>query len=567
MRKLIVTTMFAAFALTAACKEPDPNKFETHIEKIRNADSRNAGFSGLEKLTKTVVTAKDNDDLLEEFANKVIPVFEEVWDDAEEQQEKMLVMLRDVGRPEAADLWAKAVELDGSAESRKKTILALDGIKKAKATDAAEAVIEELDKVIKNPALDQGENEEGRLRIMMAQTLGALGDPKAVPVLIKAMEQTKEDQPVRVHRYAAKALGQIGDPSAVDALLTVTFRVPDAPTTTNIGERAKIALVSIGEPAVPKVLQMLRGEHDEVQKLAAENGVPQPIIQQTAAGILGAMGAESAVDELIAFMPKKDCGESPEEPAEDEDPAAQAALRAVIANALGFIGDPKAAQAMCSCVNVTKNPGDTFPIMEALARVGGSTAVDCLVEVIKTGEYSEDAVEKDFIYEPRWEAGRFAILAAGPDEIGKVKEAIESNTDANVKTKMEQWKGGIELVEKCKDDKSCYLATLKDVNADWFPREKAAFEVAKRSEGDVKMAEEVAKAFKVRSPDARVSMAWLPAQMLDDDTKCPACVDAYDQVLKAEKLSMDAKYQASVLAVRATMAKLRDETQANAEDE
>jgi HEAT repeat protein len=100
----------------------------------------------------------------------------------------------------------------------------------------------------------------------MAETLGRLGSDKAVPVLIKAMEQTREKQPVRVHREAAEALGRIGDPAAVDALLTVTFRVPDAPTTTSIGERSKLALVRIGEPAVPKVVQMLRGEHDEVER-------------------------------------------------------------------------------------------------------------------------------------------------------------------------------------------------------------------------------------------------------------------------------------------------------------
>lgn len=567
MRKLIVTALLAFAVSATACKEPDPNKFETHIERIRNADSRNTGFSGLETLTKTVVTASDNEDLLQEFADKVIPVFEEVWDDAEEQQEKMLVMLRDVGRPEAAELWSKAVELDGSAEARKKTLLALDGIKKAKAVDAAPAIIEELDKVIASPNLDQGDSEEGRLRVTMAQTLGILGDPKAVPVLIKAMEQTKEVQPVRVHRYAAKALGQIGDPSAVDALLTVTFRVPDAPTTTNIGERSKVALVSIGEPAVPKVLQMLRGEHDGVQKLAAENGVPQQVIQQTAAGILGAMGAKSAADELIAYMPKEVCGDGGK-PFDDTDEelVAAAALRAVIANALGFIGDPKAAEPLCSCVGKTANPGDTFPIMEALGRVGGPKAVECLTDMIKTGKYDDEAVEKEFLYEPRWEAGRFAVLAAGPGDIGTVKEAIAAADRPEVKEKLAPWQAGVELVETCKNDNACYQATLSDVNADWFPREKAAFAIARNAQNDLEMAEEIAKAFKVRSPDARVNMAWLPTQMLGDE-KCPACVSAYQDVLDAEKMSMDAQYQASVLMVRATMARLRGKDQADQEAE
>src|SRR5690606_29027454 len=128
--------------------------------RIKTAEKRAAGFTGLEKLTKTIVTAQDNDDLLEEFAQKVIPVFEEVWDDAKEQHETMLVLLHDVGHPAGTPIWVKALELDGSSDARKESVLALDGIKKAKAVDAAEAIIEELDKIIADPKNDKGEREE-----------------------------------------------------------------------------------------------------------------------------------------------------------------------------------------------------------------------------------------------------------------------------------------------------------------------------------------------------------------------------------------------------------------------
>ncbi len=566
MRKLIVSSLLALTVISGACKEPDPNRFETHLELVKTAEKRSQGFSGLEKLTKTVLDAQDNKDLLDEFATKVIPVFEEVWGDAEEQQEKMLTLLRDVGRPEGAPVWNMALDLDGSSEARNKVMMALDGIKKSKADGSVDSIVELFEKVIGDPKLDSAERDEGRLRMMMATTLGEIGDKKAVPVLIKAMEQTQENQPVAVHRAAAQALGRIGDPSAVDALLTVTFRVPDAPTTTNIGERSKLALAAIGEPAVPKILSMLRGDHEGVQKLAAANGVPQPNIQQTAAGILGAMGATSAVDELIGFMPTADCvppddGKKGKKGKKDEEPDAAAAnaagLRAVIANALGFIGDPKAAEPMCGCVLSTDNPGDMFPVMEALGRVGGTTAVECLSEVIKTGEYDTEIVRKEFALEPRWDAARFAILAAGPADLAKIKTAMATNKDATVTTEFGKWTAGIELVESCKDDAGCYMKTLGDVNADWFAREKAAFEVARLKKGDVAAAEAISRAFKVRNPDARISMAWLPVHMLDSGVSCPQCVSAYQGVLDAEKSSMDAKYQASVLRARATMAALR----------
>lgn len=565
MRTLIVSTLLSALVLTTACKEPDPNKFETHVEKLKSAESRSQGFIGLEKLTKTVLDAQENDDLVDEFATKVIPAFEEVWGEAEEQHEKMLELLRAVGRPEGAPVWNMALELDGSAGARKKVMVALDGIKKSKADGSVEKLVELYEEILAKPALDDSETDAGKVRLMMAETLGAIGDKRAVPVLIKVMEQTTETQPVAVHRAAAKALGRIADPSAVDALLTVTFRVPDAPTTNNIGMRAKQALAAIGEPAVPKVMQMLRGDHQAVQELAAKNGVPQPVIQQTAAGILGAMGAESAVDELVGFMPTADC-----QPADDKkkkkkkgdddeetDVVAAAGLRAVIANALGFIGDEKASEALCGCSMSTKNPGDMFPIMESLGRIGGDKAVSCLNEVIKAGEYDTEIVVSDFKFEPRWDAARFAVLASSPSNIASVKEAMATNKDANVTKKLAQWDAGIAVVENCKDDVACYQKTLEDVNADWFAREKAAFQLARLDKGNVKSAEAIARAFKVRNPDARISMAWLPMHMLERGTECGACVDALQGVLDAEKGSMDAKLQASVLRARETMAALR----------
>lgn len=574
MRKLIVSSLLALAVFAApACKEPDPNKFETHTELLKDSQTRNQGFNGLEKLTKTVVTARDNKDLLDEFVEKVIPAFEEVWDDSEEHHQKMLIMLRDVGRPEAAGLWNRAIELDGSDNGRQKTILALDGVKKAKATESVDAIIEELQKVIKDHKLDAAENEDGRLRMMMCLTLGTLGDKKAVPVLIQVMEQTKETQPVSVHRAAAEALGRIGDPAAVDALLTVPFRVPDAPTSTNIGEKAKVALAAIGEPAVPKVMQLLRGEHAEVSKLAGENDVPLLFIQQFAASVLGTMGAQSAVDELIAYMPTEACRTEEEKKAAEPkkegeegvemDESAKGSLRAVISNALGFIGDPKAAPQMCKCVTATNNPGDMYPIMQALGRVGGPEAVTCLSGVIKTGKYDTEAVMPDFVHQPKWEAARFAILAASPKEVATIKEAMAAVTEAKAKAELAAWEPALALIESCGEDKGCYMKTLTDTNADWFAREKAAVEVAKVSPGDIGVAEEISKAYKVRNPDARVTMAWLPTKILGDK-KCPKCVVAINGVLEAEKMSMDAVYQESVLRARASIARLQDPALADA---
>lgn len=569
MRKLVFPSLLALALASGACKEPDPNAFETHIENINKEGGQAAGYSGLEALVKAIASSPvDNSERIEEFVQKVIPVFEEKWDDSPEYRDQMLAMLYQVGRPEGANIWNKALVFDGSDVSRKAVLAAIDGIIKAKATGTVDTIIAQLDALLESPSKDKGP-EGGELRMGLVKALGELRDKKAVPILIKVMEQTKENQPVAVHREAAKALGQIRDPSSVEALLSVTFRVPDAPSTTDIGNRSKLALVSIGDPAVPEVVKMLKGEQEEVNKLAVNNGVDLLIVQQTAVGILGAMGAKGAVEDLLAFMPMDGCGAPVAAPApkkgkkgkkaeaEEIDPA-KASLRAFVGNALGFIGDERAAKPLCECINATHNAGDMFPITEALGRIGGETALACLVDTVKNGEYDPDSVESsEFMKQIRWEAARFAILVASSEQLEQVKEAITSNTDEKVKTEMAQWQPGIDAADKCKADKECWVKIVKDQNAEWFAREKAAYELARLAKGDVAVALEVSKAFKVRNPDGRVSMAIMVPRILDGK-KCDECAEAFEGVLAGEKGTMDATMQLPVLTSRQTVAKISE---------
>ena len=338
--------------------------------------------------------------------------------------------------------------------------------------------------------------------------------------------------------------------------------------------RAPGALVAIGEPAVPRLKDMLAGKFEEVNKLAGDNGVDLLVVQQTAVAILGALGTKAATDELIAFMPQKDCvppepkkaekkkkkkGDEDEEPSEED--AADASLRAFVANTLGLIGDPKGVAPMCKCINATHNPGDMFPITEALGRIGGAEAFKCLAEVTKTGEYDPEALENsEFRFQIRWEAARFAILTAGPDDLPALQDALKgaaAGNDKKVAEELPKWDAGLKVLETCKADKACYLKTLQDQNADWFAREKAAFELARLAPGDKAVALELSKAFKVRNPDARVSMALLVPRVLGE-TKCPECAVALDDVMKGEKGSMDATMQLPVLTARTTIARIAE---------
>ncbi|WP_146157808.1 HEAT repeat domain-containing protein [Enhygromyxa salina] len=566
IHSLFAAVLAVTVTTTAACNQGDPNALETHVKKLDDAEARAEAFKQLERIVSGIATDPE-DTRRQEFAEKVLPKFEELYseDEVAPYREQMLNMAMAMKRPEAVGMWNKALELDGSAEGHKQALLALQGIRESKAEAAAETIIAQFTKLTESPGKDMGEGQEGALRYEMARTLGELKAKAAVGPLITALEQPEENQPKVVYKAAIDALGQIGDPEAVSVLISVQFSVADAPGTQSIGERAVRALGAIGEPAVPKLVETMEGKNTKVNELAAEKDVPVQVVQQSAVRILGVIGSSKATEALIAYMPQKDCGGDEEvdvaaleESEEGFDQSAAVGLRAFSANSMGFIGDPAAVPALCHCRNATHNPGDLWEIISALGRIGGDEAFACMEKIMATGFYDpEEAVNSDFKYQVRWEGARWMILAAPPAKAAAAKAAIDTN-EANVKAEIEKlgWATGLAVLESCKEDVACYEKILMDSSKGWFEREVAAFNFARMSKpGDIEAAAKLAKAFKTRDPEARINIAWLSARVAGT-TPCPECSDALESVMSAEELTKDANMQGAWLTARQAMAKM-----------
>lgn len=576
LRKLLLSSMFALSVLsTSGCKEADPYAYETHIANIRDANAKGNGFSGMKELVKTVITSPEAAARKQEFVEKVIPVFEEVWDTSPEHQLNMLEMLRDIGHPAGANLWKKALgTLDGSEEGRKRVKVALEGIQRAKAKDTVDAVLGLFEGLTKDPSKDKGK-AEGEIRMELAKTLGLLKDPKAVDALIAALQQPTEMRPPAIHRAVAEALGQLRDAKAVEPLIVANFSIPDDLSTKNLGNRVKLAMVSIGDAAVPRLVELVGGKADDIViKKVVEQGANIADVRFTAALMLGSLGSNAAVDEMIKYVPESVCKpivkEDPkdkkkkkkadEESDEDLDlKAADEQLRNALVTSLGQIGDPKAVPVICNCSKGTVHYEEQFMMIESLGLIGGDEATKCLADFMKTAESDPESLPTTdkSKYSIRVEAARFAILAAGPDQIQAVKDAIAANTDPKVAESLKAWEPGIQLVESCKADKACYEKTLKDSNANWFAREKAAVELSRIAAGDEAVAKEIAQAYKVREADARVTIALMAARAMKGK-RCQACADVLEDIMKGEKGTTDVSYQKAVLTARDTIEKLKE---------
>ncbi len=556
MRKLVLTSFIVGLLSLSGCDTPDPSAYETWTTKIRANDERARSFGELQRLVLSVSSAGEEPRKLE-FAEKVLPLFVELWDDetAVGFRVQMLEMCRDMDQPAASVLWNKAIILDGSSETRKGVLLALQGIRDARALDSVEAVIAAFEASMKDPSKDgKGAKGGGEIRMEYAKTLGVLRDKRAVPVLTTCLQQPNETQPTAVHKEAVKALGLIGDPAATASLLAVQFKVGDFAGTQSIGERANRALAAIGAGALPLVIQQLKGQLKAVNEAAGAHDVPVRVVQQSAAGALGAMGLEAATADLVAFMPKADCTEKRSK-ADEPDPD-EVGLRAFVARSLGFIGGTAAVDDLCACRNATHNPGDLDEIVGALGRIGGDEAFSCLTDVVTKGFYDADAVaNSDFVHEIRWEGVRYLLMSASSADAAKIRATLAATKDKKVRQNMAQWEPGLKTLEDCKDDKACYSKVLADTSEEWISREVAATQLSRLGRGDVGVALNISKAFKVRSPDARVTMALL-ASRTAAGKPCWECADALEGVMKSERGSASAKMQLAWLAARQSIAKL-----------
>ncbi len=243
------------------------------------------------------------------------------------------------------------------------------------------------------------------LKRALAEALGEIGDPRAIPALVGALKDENE----RVRRAAAVALGRIGAP-AVPALIGALkdadreVRRAAAEALGRIGDREAVpaligalkdadwevrgaaaeALVRIGAPAVPALVGALKDENGWVRGAAAE--------------ALGRVGDPRAVPALVGAL---------------ED--AEEWVRRAAAGALGRIGDREAVPALVGALE----DADWWvreAAAEALGRIGDREAVPALTEALK------DAYER-VRRAAAWALGEIGDREAVPALVGALKDA------------------------------------------------------------------------------------------------------------------------------------------------
>lgn len=198
-------------------------------------------------------------------------------------------------------------------------------------------------------AVEKAPKWEDRARA--AERLGRLGSAKAVPVLLRVVQDIKdEDEDVR--GAALRALGRIRDPRALTGLIEA-LGYPEASLPPRIAE----IIVMFGADSVPLLIAELRNLDSDVRRMWA-------------AEILGWLGDPRAAIPLIESLGDV----SPE-------------VRAKAAGGLGKIGDARALERLLEMLLSDPAPFVRTRAAQALGAIGHPKVIDHLIHVLKDPEW------------------------------------------------------------------------------------------------------------------------------------------------------------------------------------
>jgi HEAT repeat protein len=335
----------------------------------------------------------------------------------------------------------------------------------------------------------------------LAGALGEIGDPKAVPVLLKllkardnftrveAMEalgrlrapeavepliQLASDEGVEpfLNKKAIEALGLIGDARAVPTLVRMLTK--ERRGVSFHGESA-FSLFQVGPPAAEALLAVLEGKDEELSRWAKQNHINPASYTFKAAQVLGQLRERRAEAMLVRQLAFK-----------HEDARIQAIVRMHSADALARMRSAAAVKPLAELATES-DPSVRQTYTYALARLGGREALPALEKAAAQGHWYAREVsiegmsllgdERELPVLEKLAAAEPAKTAAECEALGG--EGCEDAAALGKKRAEAIMKHGkrLEAAKACGADTGCWVKKLED--ADKGVVERAAMEVGR----------------------------------------------------------------------------------------
>jgi HEAT repeat protein len=370
-----------------------------------------------------------------------------------------------------------------------------------------------------------------RMNSAIAQALGTIGDPRAVPGLlrllkskddyvridaIQALGSLKAAEAVlpmmelalddasspQVNRRAVAALGDIGDARAVPVLLKALYKQRG---TQNFASEASFSLYQVGKPAVAALVKVVQGEDADLIGWARQRDVDGTVLMVQATDVLKDFQAQEAEPALL----KKLTFQNP-------DVRMQWYGRMFSANGLGKLRSSAAVQPLMGMVDESE-PLPRAEYARALVLIGNRDALPALLKAAAKGTWNARifaVASVSMLGDDRERAAFDKLAAAEPalaaSECKQFGCATSATEVAAQRAKVfAVFRAPLEAGGACKQDLTCWVGKLKDPSAP--VRQRAALEIGRS--GHAEFATTLAQSVDEADAETRIAvlqgLSWL----------------------------------------------------------
>ena len=287
-------------------------------------------------------------------------------------------------------------------------------------------------------------------------------DKAAVDALIAIVRNDNLSKAIRSD--AIYVLGEIGDPKAVPALIRAMYVEKQG----TVYPEANEALQKIGKPAVPELIKTLLGKNEEVNQLAEKSNFVVGAVEGKAAETLGDICDPSAEDALIKMIKSN-----------EDNPIAKSKA----AFALGRMQSKKAAPIMAKLAEDEEDPSVRAHYLLAINLIGDTSVIPQLLKAEKKPDlekYKKEGAtpqELDILRKGREEVVKTIARLATEKDAPHYDKMMKEEKNPEISKVIKDYAVMIDVSKECKSDLACYKGKLSDANK--IVREKAAYMIGR----------------------------------------------------------------------------------------
>jgi len=363
----------------------------------------------------------------------------------------------------------------------------------------------------------------------IATALGEIGDPKAAPALVKllstkdnytiiaaiealgalhakdaftAVNDLANNDGIEtfITKKALIALGEIGDPRAVPSLVKAMFKERKG---VSFYMESSFALYQLGTPAADALVPVAEGKDKEISAWAAQNGMLPAALTAKSAQVLGDLHdlrAEKALLEMLAFK--------------EERLDIQLFVRMRAADALGRSRSAAGGKALAEMVGETE-PTARQVYAWSISRIGGRDALpkllaasakgpwDARLESLKAIAMVGDERELPAMEKFGKEEAKNFDAECKSDDFGGSKDCADVPAGAKKHEEtIASYTKALEAAKECKAEAACWVKKLDDKTL--VVRERAAYEVGRSN--NPALIGELTKRLREKDLDARLAI-------------------------------------------------------------